>query len=811
MLAVALRFVDTYGMNVPWGDEWYLVPYLTGDYPVTFEWLWSQDANHRIVLPRLVLVTLSRLIGCDFRAGMFLNVLSMSLLAAVMIQAAKRQRGWTSYADAFFPVALLNFGHWEVMLLGLLIQFVLSTVLAGILLVLLVRRPMPKGGGHLSSWPDVLGAVCLVLLPLTGANGLVLVPALAIWVAYTGLEQWRSASRPGRLNAVIIWSLVVAALTIFGVYFIGYVDPMELVEDAHLVRRGVWGAAETSLQILAMSLGPAGQTWWPLSGGGVLALLLVSLAALGFLWYHRPSERVRASGLFFFVCALAVLVLAMSWGRSSFGAEAGFAVRYTTLMVPMLCAVFYIWGTVGGPTSHLVQTVLFAVVCGSSAINLQKGAAGGEMVRGMLQNVENDVRAGTPSLIIADRFTKPPDFIFAGVSQRYAREEMARSLHYLNRAGVGVFRDWEDVPLRELPVPLTPIAVNQVTWNEGVGQSSGPKPSMTFALDGPRYVYAIRLRYCYAQLPEPAHFQIFWTRADRNHLIEPEHSAAKALMTGEERTLTIPVRDTIDQFRVDPDARPCAFQIPEITLLVPAPRQVDYQSSPVIGFLDLASNETLAGWAMDKTDVQRVIHLDVYDGDAKLATITADHFRPDLLAAKVANGRCGFFYSIPRHLKDGKQHNFGVTIAGTNIHLLESPRTVLLRDVASSTPAATSPISPTMGPAAPAPPSTVAGALDVVDGEHIAGWAWDPKRPNDAVEVAIYDGARLLAKVRADRFRDDFEEGVLGNRKHGFDYPMPDALKDGKPHMVRVTPSGADNELMGSPKTVTISSRGPGK
>jgi hypothetical protein len=98
------------------------------------------------------------------------------------------------------------------------------------------------------------------------------------------------------------------------------------------------------------------------------------------------------------------------------------------------------------------------------------------------------------------------------------------------------------------------------------------------------------------------------------------------------------------------------------------------------------------------------------------------------------------------------------------------------------------------------------GKVDVVDSRHVTGWAWDPERPNEPINVDIYDGDKLLATVPADQFRQDLSK--LGNGKHRFLFPIPAELKDGQEHVIRVKITGTDIELKNSPKTATFT-KGP--
>lgn len=97
-----------------------------------------------------------------------------------------------------------------------------------------------------------------------------------------------------------------------------------------------------------------------------------------------------------------------------------------------------------------------------------------------------------------------------------------------------------------------------------------------------------------------------------------------------------------------------------------------------------------------------------------------------------------------------------------------------------------------------------AGFLEVVDQSVIVGWAWDRNRPDQAVEVDIYDGDSLITTARAEKARKDLRDAGIGNGAHGFQLPIPSGLKDGKSHTIRAMVSGTKVELKNSPKKVEI-------
>jgi hypothetical protein len=209
------------------------------------------------------------------------------------------------------------------------------------------------------------------------------------------------------------------------------------------------------------------------------------------------------------------------------------------------------------------------------------------------------------------------------------------------------------------------------------------------------------------------------------------------------------------------------------------------------GSLDGVTGAVISGWAWDSRQPDSPVAVDVFDGATLLATVPADLFRADLLQAQIGNGRHGFTYPTPAGLQDGKPHTIRVKVAGTEKDLSGSPKELKPGGAATGGAGAGKPAADTPG-----------GSLDVVTGAVISGWAWDSRQPDSPVTVDIFDGATRLATVRAVLFRADLLQDKIGDGKHGFRYPTPAALQDGKPHTIRVKVAGTDRELPGSPQTL---------
>jgi len=90
------------------------------------------------------------------------------------------------------------------------------------------------------------------------------------------------------------------------------------------------------------------------------------------------------------------------------------------------------------------------------------------------------------------------------------------------------------------------------------------------------------------------------------------------------------------------------------------------------------------------------------------------------------------------------------------------------------------------------------GFLDRVSPERIVGWARDSESPRP-VEVDLFDGPRFLGSVRADQRRPDLVAAGFGEGRHGFSFPTPDDVLDGRAHVIWANFAGTARTLRNSP------------
>ena len=435
MLLITLISLARYGRNIPLAEDWYFVSPLTGNEPHLVSWLWSQNNEHRIPLPRLILLGLIKLANSDFRSGMVLNIVALGGLSLTMIRVAGSLRqGRTSWADAFFPLALLHLGNWENLFWGWQFSFVLSVVLTCTILLVLVSNQTlmtPKAA--------VVAGIALLLLPLCGATGLMFVPILALWLGYCGVLHWYQIKTKGgqRWISIFLIGSAVVALALTGLYFVGYQQPTWNPSNPGLI-----SSLKTAAKFLALGFGPAVELSWPLSTMLAIGILLASggLAILAVL-RHKGLERYRALGLFLFFGNIVLFILVMGWGRAgAIGIYGHWPLRYVLLAVQTFCTIFFVWELYGSPKLRtIVQIGLLVVMCLLLRSNTNIGLDWGRWYRGGMDVLEQDIAAGIPPSILAE---KHREFLI----HWWSENRLAEGMQMLHDAGIGPFARMQAEP-----------------------------------------------------------------------------------------------------------------------------------------------------------------------------------------------------------------------------------------------------------------------------------------------------------------------------------------------------------------------------
>jgi hypothetical protein len=176
---------------------------------------------------------------------------------------------------------------------------------------------------------------------------------------------------------------------------------------------------------------------------------------------------------------------------------------------------------------------------------------------------EREVRDGVPPLVLVQRHQ--------GLHALFGHDalEVAGWYQHLRRSGVGPFRHL--IVESHISTPFTdePSAVHQILRNRDGWEATGDDPSLVYSLSEPRFLAAIRISVAYGQRTDrPAVFQVFW-KSPGTDFSEDRSFTTKLIEATEPTTITVPIYDTIDGFRIDPSDKPGIIRLLEITLVVP--------------------------------------------------------------------------------------------------------------------------------------------------------------------------------------------------------------------------------------------------
>ena len=211
-------FIYQYKVDVPFWDQWDLVPFLDKFYSQTlsFQDLFAQHNEHRIFIPKIIMLNLAHFSGWNISYELATNFLiALTTFLAIAYQVRKTQNVvcGPSVCWPLFAISLLvfSFTQWQNWLWGWQIQLFLNVfaVVAGI--VLLCKPSF--------SWLNFLGSLVFgVIASFSFGNGLLYwVIGLLVLV----MIPYRRGSVKAR--AVILWVFVGSAVIVS--FFFNYHKP----------------------------------------------------------------------------------------------------------------------------------------------------------------------------------------------------------------------------------------------------------------------------------------------------------------------------------------------------------------------------------------------------------------------------------------------------------------------------------------------------------------------------------------------------------------------------------------------------------
>jgi hypothetical protein len=319
-LGLVIHLVCAYKVEIPYQDQWEMVPIVARAMHggLRFDDLWKLLNEHRLVIPKLIMVGLAVRTRWNLDCELALNFLlagGIFALLARMMERDLRKLGephaWLAAPIcAWMLFSLKQFENW---LWGFQFFFFLCVLVCLGGVAVLARAPLRWGRLWIAA---ALGCIATFTMAL----------ALIYWFVGLAVLAVIRTERPRlRLKAVAVWSIV--ALAILALYFTGYrrppLDESPFYFLGHPIRYAVF--------VLIVLGAPLGGSLAAAMGAVGVAL---NLAVLALQWRRRWAAW-EVFLPYWTIAAFALTgVLFISAGRVHFGFDQARVTRYVTLVMP---------------------------------------------------------------------------------------------------------------------------------------------------------------------------------------------------------------------------------------------------------------------------------------------------------------------------------------------------------------------------------------------------------------------------------------------------------------------------------------------
>jgi hypothetical protein len=329
-------FIAAMRFPFPYGDDYLFQEVLSGDKPLTWEWLWTPVFAHRATFVRLWMYLWAQATHLDLKLAAFVNVALYGFVAVCVVRAFRRARGGYALTDVVLPLAILSSIHLANIMAFLQLQFIIPYAMMLVLFSMVwTCRENP--------WNRRVVAMCVATIfipPHCSAFGYAVAFWAFVWLGWLALAY--APVKGGRL-----WLCL-------GVY--------TLVCIAHFAWSGTWGVLDhyvnkVSVSMCAERFGHELTPMWrvfnglqflSLWGGVTLArqiplwIAAVQLPALGVLgyallrrWQTCPEDRAKLSAAFFLIASILSTAILIGLGK-----HGGWFFRYYTLVAPLIVGTY---------------------------------------------------------------------------------------------------------------------------------------------------------------------------------------------------------------------------------------------------------------------------------------------------------------------------------------------------------------------------------------------------------------------------------------------------------------------------------------
>jgi hypothetical protein len=319
LLAMFLCF----GVDVPYLDQWELIPLLQKSYEGNLHLadFWAQHNEHRLIFPRLIMLALARWTHWDIRMELMVNFVLGMLLFSVAAHQVRKSISKQNVGEGrgillLLSLLLFSLSQWQNWFLGWQLQVFLSLLCVITAIFALTQTPTRPG-------PMMVAMALSVVGSYSFANGMLVWP-IGLVMLFMTARAWDAPMR----RAVGAWMAVgglTAASYLYDYHTPAYHPPLSAVFQH---------AADFPLYVLRY----LGQPMINFHGGLAAMAGAIGLVLWFFLLWRFRHQRIFLApylglGLYSLFSALVT-----GAARIEFGADQAMSSRYITLANPLWIA-----------------------------------------------------------------------------------------------------------------------------------------------------------------------------------------------------------------------------------------------------------------------------------------------------------------------------------------------------------------------------------------------------------------------------------------------------------------------------------------
>jgi hypothetical protein len=330
---VLFWYVTTYGVNVPFYDDWGYIPLLKKSLEghLHFADVWTaQGSAHRFFVPFSLALIIDTISHYNAHTRMYVDccILSLqTLLLMAMAYSRCRSIGKTLFLIAPIPWLALNLKQWDTLLWDFPTTYFCGNFFA-VLTIYLLDRAKSLG---LAFWSAIASGFCVTL---SYANGLLIWPLCLAQLAIKHFANRKTSSGVGT-KMILIWSASLV-ITVF-LFFFGYHHTDIRTSSPNFTGNLL---QFTNFVITYIGGGLTAQPQAALLTGGLLLALCATICGL------IIGRRIRldvwlAAPLMLVIYGIASGCL-MALGRMQFGSDYAISSRYASLDNMFLIGLYLI-------------------------------------------------------------------------------------------------------------------------------------------------------------------------------------------------------------------------------------------------------------------------------------------------------------------------------------------------------------------------------------------------------------------------------------------------------------------------------------